>query len=245
MKRAVIAAVLFVPWLAAQTPTQLKYECTPEDIDVFGLTCTEEEPCPVFLELSSAESVGSRIIAIGNLHTRNSTLFGILLASDDSGLTWTEPTMRIRNTALEQVEFFDPLTGWASGESVDPLSRNPFFLLTTDGGKTWRQKLLFDDTKYGVISQFHFNSKASGELVLDASQGKRVRNELYASETGGESWELKQTSATPLRLSRPRAQNWRARADAPSNTLRLERANGRSWDLVASFAIHVSDCRPR
>ena len=73
--------------------------------------------------------------------------------------TWTEPSPRLRNAALEQIEFWDAQKGWISGESIDPLARNPFLMLTTDGGHTWRQKLLLDDEKYGTIAQFHFDSQ--------------------------------------------------------------------------------------
>ncbi len=153
----------------------------------------------MLLELTSAEAAGNRVVVTGNLHTRNSTLFSLLLASDDNGLTWTEPAQRMRSAALEQIEFWDPQTGWISGESIDPLARNPFLLLTADGGRTWRQKLLSEDEKFGTIGQFHFDSKTNGELVLDAGQGNAVRQELYTSMTGGESWELKEVSNKPLR----------------------------------------------
>ena len=232
--------------LAAQTPVNVAYQCSPQDVETFGLYCTEDEPCPVFLELASAGAAGNRVFVAGNLHTRDTTLFSLLLASEDGGVTWTEPMMRLRNAALEQIDFFDQQTGWISGEAVDPLARDPFFLLTSDGGKTWRQKPLFDDTKYGTIAQFHFDSPANGELVLDASQGKATRQELYSSMTGGESWEVKQVSNTRLRLKDTRAANapgWRVRADARNGAYRLEKASGRSWQGVASFKIHVTDCR--
>jgi photosystem II stability/assembly factor-like uncharacterized protein len=237
---------IFALTLAAQTPVHIAYECSPEDIDAFGLTCTEEAPCPVFLELASADAAGGRLFVTGNLHTRNATLFGVLLASEDGGVMWTEPQPRIRSGALEQIEFLDLQTGWVSGESIDPLARNPFMLLTTDGGKTWHQRLLSEDTKYGTIAQFHFDSKTSGELVLDTSQGRVTRQELYGSMTGGESWELKQVSNTPLRLKsarNPAQSGWRVRADAASDTYRLERGGGRTWETVTSFAIHVADCK--
>lgn len=229
--------------LSAQTPFQLKYECSPADAEAFGLPCTEQRPCQVFLEISSVDSAGGKLFAVGNLHTEDITLYGVVLASEDRGATWAEPIARVRASALEQVEFFDAKTGWASGESVDPLSRNPFVLLTTDGGKTWRQKLMFDDTKYGTITQFHFTSASSGELLLDASRGNQTRQELYGSETGGESWELKESSTKPIHFPSAKSTAWRVRPDAPTKTLRVEHLNGRVWEPVASFAIHVADCQ--
>jgi len=202
----------------------------------------------VFLELSSADSGAGRLIVTGNLHTKNQTLFGIVLSSEDNGLTWTEAHERIPWGALEQVQFLDLQTGWISGESVDPLARNPFFLLTTDGGKTWRQKLIFDDTKYGTVAQFKFDSASHGQMVLDASRGRTIRQELYESNTGGESWEVVQTSNTKLQLPGARGQgtslSYRVRVDAKTDTFVLERGGGKAWDGIASFNVHLPDCPP-
>ena len=195
-----------------------------------------DDPCPVFLELASADAAGGRIVAAGNLHTKNVTLYGIVLASDDNGVTWTEPRERIRAAALEQIEFFDLQTGWINGESIDPLARNPFFLLTTDGGKTWTQKLVVEDTKYGTIAQFHFDSPSHGELVLDASQGKNVRQELYESMTGGDGWELKQVNHAAIRLKNARAPNQgsvRVRTDAGSGAFVVERGGGADVEIAS------------
>jgi photosystem II stability/assembly factor-like uncharacterized protein len=240
-------AALLLSWVVglSASAVPVAYDCPPADIEQFGLNCSEREPCQVLLELTSADAAGNRILVTGNLHTREATLFSLLLGSDDGGLTWQEPAARLRNAALEQIEFWDPQTGWISGESIDPLARNPFLLLTGDGGHTWRQKLLLEDEKFGTIAQFHFDSKTSGELILDTGQGKRVRQELYSSMTGGESWELKEVSSKPLRLKGVRAPNqtgWRVRADAAHGTYVLERGGGRNWETVASFPIHVADC---
>ena len=230
----------------AQTPVSVAYQCTPQDVEAMGLNCSPEEPCPVYLELSSAEAAGGRLFVTGNLHTRDVTLYGILLASEDGGTTWTEPMQRVRNATLEQIEFLDQQTGWVSGGMIDPLPRDPFLLLTKDGGKTWRQKALFDDTKHGSILQFHFDSYNVGELILDASQGKATRQELHGTMTGGESWEIKQTSNVPLRLKNARPPNssgLRLRADSRTDTYRLEKGGGRNWNPVAAFKIRLPDCR--
>lgn len=247
----VLASILaLVRTLAAQEPVRVAYQCTEEDADALGLTCTMEEPCPVFLELASAEAAGGRLLAAGNLHTKNVTLYGVVFASEDNGITWSEAHERIRAAALEQIEFIDLQTGWINGESIDPLARNPFFLLTTDGGRTWKQKLMAEDTIYGTIAQFHFDTPSHGELVLDASQGKNVRHELYETMTGGEGWELKQVNHEPLHLKNARAPNqgpnqgvMRVRTDAASGAFVIEHGGGKTWSPVASFVIHVADCQ--
>lgn len=243
-------ALTLVRTLAAQEPVRVAYECTEDDANALGLTCTMEDPCPVFLELASAEAAGGRLLAAGNLHTKNVTLYGIVLASEDNGVTWTEAHERIRAAAVEQIEFIDLQTGWINGESIDPLARNPFFLLTTDGGRTWRQKLVVEDAKFGTIAQFHFDTPSHGELVLDASQGTNVRQELYETMTGGEGWELKQVNHAPIHLKNARGPNqgtsqgvMRVRTDASSGTFVIERGGGKTWSRVASFAIHVADCQ--
>ena len=224
----------------------MAYECTEDDAEAFGLTCTMEDPCPVFLELVSADSAVGRLLVAGNLHTKNVTLYGVVLASEDNGLTWTEAHERIRAAALEQVEFRDLQAGWATGESLDPLARNPFVLITTDGGLTWHQKPIVEDTKYGTVTQFHFDTPARGELVLDTPQPKQVHQELYETNTGGEGWELKQVDKAPIRLKNAKTPNQgplRVRTDAASGAYIIERGGGRTWDRVASFTIHVADCQ--
>jgi hypothetical protein len=142
--------------LSAQTPVRVPFDCSPEQAEAFGLSCSEDQPCPAYLELASAAGVAGRVFVAGNLHTSDTTLFSLLLASEDGGATWTEPVPRLHNAALEQIEFLDApagsTIGWISGESIDPLTRNPFLLMTADGGKTWRQKLLFEEAKFGAIA---------------------------------------------------------------------------------------------
>src|SRR5579863_6886552 len=87
--------LVFVTALTAAEPFRVPYQCTEADMDALGLTCTAEEPCPVFLELASAEAAGGRMMVAGNLHTKNVTMFGIVLASEDNGATWTDAHERI------------------------------------------------------------------------------------------------------------------------------------------------------
>jgi len=241
-----LAGALWVAPLAGQSPVHIAYECPAEDRDTFGLTCSPEEPCAVFLELSAVEAAGARLFLAGNLHTSEVTLYGILLASEDSGKTWAEPIPRVKASPLEQIQFYDLQNGWISGQALDPLPRNPFLLRTDDGGKTWRRLPLSEDTKYGSISQFWFDTRTHGELLLDNSRGSNVRQELYESMTGGGDWAVRESGNRSLHLSQTHPKNdgpWRIQADAAAKTYRIERGFGTKWETVATFAIHVGDCR--
>ncbi|MEO8370459.1 MAG: hypothetical protein ABI806_14845, partial [Candidatus Solibacter sp.] len=140
-------------------PILVPFKCTEEDVRIAGLTCSEDDPCPVYLELSGLESTGIRLFTVGNIHTGNATLFTILLGSDDNGLTWREVHERVRGAALDHLQFADVETGWTTGISFSPLPQDPFTLMTTDGGKTWRRHDIFNETRLGSIQQFFFEDK--------------------------------------------------------------------------------------
>jgi photosystem II stability/assembly factor-like uncharacterized protein len=222
----------------AQTPVAIDYACPPDDINSFGLSCSAEEPCAIFLELSSVESAGERTFVAGNLHTNRTTLYSVLLSSEDSGKTWTEPLKRLRASALEQMQFLDLANGWISGQVIEPLPRDPFFLITSDGGKSWHQRAILDESQFGSIGQFWFDSKTTGRLSLDHS-GK---HDVYETNTGGESWEMKESSSRPVTLkSRGDTATLRLRPDG--KFYHLERRGGAAWEPVASFVIHITDCK--
>ncbi len=157
---------------------RVPYECTAADTQAAGLGCSEEDPCPVYLELSNVEAVGNRLFVTGNLHTPMATLYSVLLASEDGGTSWTEPHPRLRSSGLDQIQFVDSQNGWISGANLQGAPRDPFFLITTDGGKTWRQRPIFEETRVAAIERFWFDSPANGTLLIDAQldNGKR---ELY------------------------------------------------------------------
>jgi photosystem II stability/assembly factor-like uncharacterized protein len=230
--------------LAADPPVKIEYACPAEDQESFGLACSTEDPCPVFLELSAFEAVGDRLFAGGNLHTKSSILYAILLTSEDGGKTWTEPIKRIRAAALEQIQFFDFGNGWISGQSIEPLPKDPFLLLTTDGGKTWKQRPIFEESRFGSIAQFWFESRTAGELVVDHAEHGVTRHEVYQTNTGGESWEVKESTTKPVKLKGAREEStWRFRVDAATKTYRIERRATSGWDLVASLVVHIADCK--
>ena len=231
-------------------PILLPFECTPEDIQTAGLACSDDDPCPVYLELTGVQSVGSRILAAGNLHTQTVTLFSTLLGSEDAGHTWRELHERIRGASLDRIAFFDSEIGWASGETLAPLPQDPFLLRTADGGRTWRQHLVFDENAenhLGTIQQFVFTARDNGTLIVDRGQGSDGdRYELYESPDGGQSWGVRQSSNKPLRLRQvlPANADWRIRADQRSAAFHLERRQGSTWTQVASFLVKVGSCKP-
>ena len=69
------------PMVLANTgkPMLVPFRCTEEDIRSAGLTCSEQDPCPVYLELAAVESTGIRIFATGNIHTVTATLYTIMV----------------------------------------------------------------------------------------------------------------------------------------------------------------------
>ena len=84
---------------------QVPYQCTASDTQTAGLSCSEEEPCPVYLELAAVEHAGTHIVAVGNIHSTAVTLYSVLLATEDSGHTWSETFERIRGAGLDRIQF--------------------------------------------------------------------------------------------------------------------------------------------
>lgn len=222
--------------------------CQDDEITAFGLTCSPDEPCEIFLELSGVETLGNRIFLTGNLHAATVTLWSLLLYSEDNGKTWLEPMERIRSTGLEQIQFIDMEYGWISGQQLLSLPKDPFVLLTNDGGKSWRRRPLSSEPRVGAVEQFSFESRTEGALLVDRTQSgdSGGRHELYETNTGGESWSLRQVSPKPLKLKRPKLPNadWRLRADGKTKSFNLEKRSGERWQVVSSFLIKAGECKP-
>ena len=229
-------------------PMRVTAQCKGEDVLVLGLTCSQDDPCPLFLELSDVELVNSRLFLSGNLHTVSATLESILLSSEDLGKTWTEPFERMPGIGIDNIQFIDFEAGWISGQVQQTLPRDPFLLITTDGGKTWRKRTVSGESRVGAIEQFHFESRTTGTLLLDKIQSGEngMRHELYETMTGGESWSLRQVSNKPISWKYPKgaAAEWRLRADGPSKSYKVERRQGERWQAAASFLISAGECKP-
>ncbi|HOQ47448.1 MAG TPA: hypothetical protein PLA43_18975 [Bryobacteraceae bacterium] len=227
-------------------PIRLPFSCTQEDVRSFGLTCPAEHPCPVYLELSGLGFSGLRIVLSGNLHTDATTLFSVLLSSDDGGKTWVEPHERIRGGGLEQVQFFDLESGWIAGQVLGALPRDPFLLLTRDGGKTWRARPVFSESRVALIEHYHFDSKTHGTMWIDQMQAGEEGDRYAVLETtnGGESWAVRETSSRPIPRKKTEAASvYRLRADAASKSYVVEKQTAKQWERVASFLVQVGECR--
>lgn len=229
-------------------PLQVRFQCTNDDIQTAGLTCTEDEPCPLYLELAAVEPVGNKLFLAGNIHSSSTTLYSVLLASEDSGRTWREPFERLRGCGLDHIQFIDFENGWISGQVLQPLPQDPFLLVTSDGGKTWRRRPISSESRAGTILQFWFTSRNSGSMLIDRGQGGELgRYELYESPNAGETWMLREANEKPIRLKRTGVPNadWRIHAEAASKAFRIERRQGERWTMLAAFSIPLGVCKPQ
>jgi hypothetical protein len=232
--------------LSAAEPTKLSFVCKEDDFVWAGLDCTEKEPCPIYLELSGIATSGHKIFVAGDLHSAQSTLFSILLSSADKGATWTEPMPRVRGEDLDHLQFHSFDTGWVSGQLTSPLPHDPFFLITHDGGNTWRRQPVLSEGSSGAIQQFRFDTATNGKVIIDrqASSESNRRYTLMETTNGGESWSVRESSATPIK-NEPVPDNEpaiRLHPDAAGKTMEIQQRAGEKWNTIASFLIQIASC---
>lgn len=230
-------------------PMRVPFQCTDDDMQWAGMSCSEEEPCPVYLEVSAMEPVGNRLIVLANIHSESITLYSVLLTSEDAGTTWREPYERARGVGLDHVQFIDFQNGWISGQTLVPVAHDPFLLITNDGGLSWRLRPVFSEGAGGAIQQFWFESAKVGDLVIDRREtADESRYELYGTPNGGETWMIRRTSDTPIAIKRPTADpagaGWRIRADARTKSYAIEKKQGERWNAAASFLVQIGVCKP-
>jgi len=227
-------------------PLRVPFQCTDDDMQWAGMSCTEKEPCPVYLEVSAMEPVGNRLIVLANIHTESITLYSVLLSSEDGGTTWREAYERTRGVGLDHVQFIDFQNGWISGQNQVPVSHDPFLLITNDGGVSWRLRPVFSEGADGAIQQFWFESAKNGALVIDRRESAdSSRYELYETPNGGETWMIRRTSDAPIPLRKPASDaGWRIRADARTKSFAIEKKRGERWHTAASFLVEIGVCKP-
>jgi hypothetical protein len=228
-------------------PMNVKAGCTAEMINDLGLSCSADEPCPIFLEFSGIAAVADRIIVAGNLHTTTTTLESILLTSDNAGKTWVEAHPRISMGVLDHVQFFDFELGWINGHILQPTPKDAFFLISSDGGKTWRKRPVSGESMPGGVQQFWFDSRTHGLMLIERPPSDDgMRHELWESMTGGDSWSVRQVDSKPITVTRPAASpsGWRIHSDSKTQSHRIERQAGTKWEPVASFRVSAGECKP-
>jgi len=234
---------------SAAGPIVLPNLCAEVDLPALGLTCSEAEPCPTYLEFSSVESIAAVLVLAGNLHTTATTIQSVLLISEDSGATWREAHARLKASALESMQFLDFSNGWLSGQTSLGLPRDPFIMVTTTGGRTWRKIDLFAETRVGVIEDFAFQSAKRGWLLVDnKGSGDAGRYEFYETQTGGTSWELRELATRIPKAAqpgqRPPSSSARIRIDEKKGLLRIEIRAANAWREVSAFKFKLEDCKP-
>lgn len=227
-------------------PISLPFRCSVEDVRWAGMSCSEDEACPLYLELASADAVGEHIFTAGNIHSDAVTLYSILLISGDGGHSWQAAPGSMRGAGLDHIQMLDALTGWISGQTLFPIPQDPFLLVTADGGKTWKPQPVFQDSHFGSIQQFFFDSKTAGSLIVDnGAGGEGSRYARYETTDGGDTWSVKEESKKPLQLKRTATNPaWRVRADAATRSYRIEHRTGSQWTTVAAFAVKLPPCKP-
>lgn len=249
MKRrlALLSVTLLVSLWSQIKPLEVPGTCSAQTLQDLSLPCSSDDPCPLFLELAGVAEAGPRLVVTGNIHTGSATVESVLLSSDDGGRTWTEPHKRIPASVLDQIQFLDVEAGWISGHTLTNVPRDAFFLLTTDGGQTWRKRPVTSETRTGAVEQFWFDSRTGGRLALDRVRAAEngLRYEIWESMTGGESWSIRQVDSRPLAIKRPpRTDSLRLTTDARTKSYRLERRDGEAWSAVAAFSVSAGECKP-
>lgn len=185
------------------------------------------------------------MLVSGNVHTGSATLESVLLASEDGGRTWNEPAPRIGGAGLDRIQMVSLETGWVVGHLLGPLPRDPFFLFTSDGGRTWRRQNIFSESRVATVETFRFTSTTEGSMVIDRGRGAEngMRYELYETRTGGESWSLREAGSRRPELPPVPGQQVRIRPAASARTLLLEAERSSGWQTAARFSLEAGVCR--
>ena len=230
-------------------PIVLPLACPNEDLQKFGMVCPASDPCAAYLELTSVDSIKGKVFLTGNIHGDAVTMYSILLASEDGGLSWREPYRRLRLAGLDRVYFYDKTHGWAAGhiQELDAEPRDPFFLLTTDGGKIWRRRPVFSDERNAMIERFWFDSNRSGGLLIDLLDPNEAgaRYARYETMTGAENWMIREVSAKPIHPRRIRERirdNWRITTSDTTGAWEIQKREAGGWIVISEFQVEVGPC---
>ncbi len=213
-----------------------------------GLSCGESRPCPVYLEWIASAATNDAVFLGGATFTRESTLSSALVASFDGGENWQEVFPRIGAASIEFVQFADKDHGWAAGQQLDQNgSFLPFVLLTTDGGKKWRKRNLWDPDEFrsGLPIAMSFRNAEIGELLIERGALAADPYERFETRNGGRVWSLRGITSTRPRLRKPipnpASARWRI-AEADSGGYAIETQDDSGWSAVQTFASDLGEC---
>lgn len=117
MRRLAASSVLLVALLSATGRPAAAAQGIGEVVDV---------AVPAQARLLSVTSAGARLVAVG--------VRGVIILSDDGGVTWRQARSVPVTEALTNVRFSSDQVGWAVGHGAIVLG-------TTDGGETWKKLL--------------------------------------------------------------------------------------------------------
>ncbi len=200
-----------------------------------GHVLQSTDPCPVYLELSAVAANGPKDPCGGESaqHFRDAQLPSCCRATipERHGKNRPPGSGETRSSSCSSD---DSEHAWAAGETQYPLPRDPFVLLTTDGGASWR------GASHRRRRQRRFRTafvvRFGGAWRIDRRCGQDVNERpvsFFESETGGDSWALRSTAdrAPALRRAPATAEdpNWRIRTAKDGNAYQIENRAGDSW----------------
>lgn len=231
------------------TPLVLPFDCASDEVANYPLSCAAGDSCEISIELNSVTSVREKVFVVGEFHDGSRTLASFVLRSTDGGRGWDEVHDRMPGVSLSRLYFHDERNGWATGQELSIPPRDPFFLLTTDGGENWRRRDIYPEPEVGVIEEYWFDDAMSGGLLIDRMQAADAgrRYERYETMTGGASWMIREASPTPIRVRNVLPvgpdTGWRLTNDADRGAWQVEQRQPGGWATVAEFSTMVAICR--
>lgn len=228
-------------------PLVLPLECREDHLLRAGLVCNDVTPCILILELVAIGSLGDRIFIMGNVHSSAGTVSSVLLASDDGGTTWSEPTKRISGGSLEIFRSVGSERGWISGQQWEAdTSPIPFLLTTRNGGERWSRYDVWErDDRNGIILELDFDTETHGFLVIERANTDVDPFELYETMTAASSWSIRELASDEPEIPFDPAEVpdlRRLRGDAANGVYWVEQKQGEAWKPLAAFAPHVGTC---
>lgn len=123
-----------------------------------------------------------------------------VIKSNDSGLTWEKINMVSYASALVDIFFITPDSGWVSGVAPS-IAQGGIILSTSDGGQTWHTKI-----KTGVPEDYVWKIQTPDSIHFFASierfpnSSGILSTQILKSSDAGASWELKNVSPQYFRL---------------------------------------------